>query len=266
MRAGPSSPGSDGRQALKAQVTKTLACVACCAFLSHCARSATREGEPPSAQLPGASASASAPPARPMADQTNAEASARAPLASADAGPEADSSPQGAEVDPKTLAAAKAFLHFYVTGDGTELGLPRVPGARRRAPALLGPPPEYEPLDRPQEPSAPGEPYFVDMAGLEDVLLLESEGQLTLVLFWCTSYPRAELQQRFKRLPRYVTRIHVPSASGEAESVAAEISEKLESFLGEEFQTLGLERQIELVEFEELAARKSGVVGAVSRP
>jgi hypothetical protein len=162
-------------------------------------------------------------------------------------------------IDPNVLSAARDFLNFYVTGDGSAFKVSSVQGLRRRRPALQGPPLEFEPLDR--DPGVSEDPtvFLVDMCGVEDFLLLDTGDKATLVLFFCTDYPRRALSDEFPNLPSTVQRVELPG-SVEAHAIALECFEKLESFLGDDFASLALEHQIEFLPFEQLATRKADVL------
>lgn len=166
--------------------------------------------------------------------------------------------------DPQVLAAAQAFLSFYVTGDGSGLGLPSMQGLRRRRPALQGPPLEFIALDR--DPGPTGDPTTVqlDMCGAEDFALLDGSDHVTLVLFWCTDYPSSALSDVVPGVAS-ATRVELTTTM-EAQSVVLECVEKLESFLGDDFAPLELECQLELVAFEALAASKAAVTGVTAGP
>ncbi len=166
--------------------------------------------------------------------------------------------------DPRVLAAVQGFLEFYVRGDGTRLGLPNVPGLRRRRPGLQGPPLEFVALDRDPGPSGDPARVQIDMCGVEDFLLIDGSDHLTLVLFWCVDYPGSALSDELPGVPA-ATRVEL-SATPEAQMVVLECVEKLQSFLSEDFDPLELECQLELVTFEQLASSKVALQGSAAFP
>jgi hypothetical protein len=164
--------------------------------------------------------------------------------------------------DPKVLAATQAFLQFYVTGKGAPLGLPDVQGLRRRRPALQGPPLEFVALDRDPGSASDLPAALIDMCGVEDFVLIDGQDHLTLVLLWCTDYPASALSDELPGLSGGQS-VEV-STTSEAQAVALECVEKLESFLGEDFAPLELECQVEFLSFQNLSAVKASL--AVTAP
>jgi hypothetical protein len=133
-------------------------------------------------------------------------------------------------------------------------------GLRRRRPGLQGAPLEFLALDRDPGPSGDPTRIQTDMCGVEDFVLIDGTDHVTLVLFWCTDYPADAVNDAFPGLPP-ATRVEL-STTPEAQMVALECVEKLESFLSEEFELLELECQLEFVPFEQLPAAKAALLSS----
>jgi len=191
------------------------------------------------------------------------------------------------------VGAAQAFLAFYIHGDatgfhppnqtgpasagsllladGTTVAAPKLPGISRRQPAIQGEPSEFESLPRDPGPNPQEDPTVavVDMCGLEDFLFLPGQDPIdgssitSLVLFWCTDYPPSALSDLGIQFPPSVTTVSIPSTV-EADSVALELTEKLEYLLGDDFDGLNLQVQIEYVSFGQLSSRKNQLDPAAS--
>lgn len=188
--------------------------------------------------------------------------------------------------DPTVLSLVNGFLKYYILGDsstlnslgqtaatatvsggpvtgtlapasGRPIGVPVLPALRRRQPALQSSPPELDSLSK--SPGISDDPAVavIDMCGVEDFLLLDGT-DLTLVLFWCTDYPVAQLNDLLPNLPASVTRVTVPSTV-EVSAIQLECNEHLQWLLDDDFADLNLQCQIEYVSFEGLAARKAAV-------
>jgi hypothetical protein len=142
-------------------------------------------------------------------------------------------------VDPGLLENTRKFLRFYVFGDAAALGVRRfkgLHGLRRRRPAILESPRERNDCEDPAF-------CFVDMSGLEDFLVLESEGHPLIVFFFASDYPRKALLKEFPKLSAKVERIQVNYPALET-ALVLECWDQLTSFLGEDLSQLGMEHQI----------------------
>jgi hypothetical protein len=170
----------------------------------------------------------------------------------------------------ETAAAAVQFLTLYVEGSrnpsvvATFPEATNAPGIFLRQPALLGPPPDYEPYD--VSPSdgqlfAPGEgpeasslPYiFVDRCPVAQVRVQQSGTLLTVEFDCIVDFPveafPIELPAARSTLVR--RRVLLPASMAEPQHIAAECITQMEEYLGVESTQLSVTHDVALMKFEE---------------
>jgi len=184
-------------------------------------------------------------------------------------------------------ADAQAFMSFYVTGSDPSGRIAPLsfPGIRRRTPAVVGPPTEYELDPNPDDGTPvtdaallseaaqqvpllnPQRCVFRDLCGLEEVVVrsLGSPTNYELVFLWCSDYPASVFPTDPIANPSNAQpsdgagRVFVLDASGQSELVVAECLTRFREFLGDGLLSTPLIARTVAFPFEQLSVVRRSV-------
>ena len=171
-----------------------------------------------------------------------------------------------------SLDSLPEFLDYLVLGEPFPGDSVRTfPGVRRRTPALVEGPPEFEPLPHAGElndTDVPADEFetefgrlapaarraakrgiYRDVCALERVDVSVRGASLELRAVWCSSYPAPVLESGAD--PQ--VRVFPLEGDGQPALVVAELMERIRQFLGSEALDREWEVEIERVPFEDLA-------------
>lgn len=172
----------------------------------------------------------------------------------------------------------QAFFDFYLGGGELEGFKGKFPGIRRRQPATVGDPPEYEPTPMALEefeslslPEAglkglfgdfdPSQVRMMDVCAAEKIIVLEKGAGLEIVLLWVTSYPASEFLTATEVQPR--GRVATADVGQPALIVLNECLNRLWAFAASELAGVPIDARVvecpfEKLEFAEFDVRKHG--------